>query len=147
MLHVLRLAGDLHIPPLVVEELARHLPVQPIPEWITVDSLSPVYDAEAVVWQQAGLLDAGEAEAIALARQIEADWLLTDDAAARLLATELGLEVHGSLGIILWAAAVGHLDYDEADRALMQLVRSSLWISNKILVEAQSALREMFLSS
>lgn len=73
MLYVLRLAGDLHIPPLVVVELAQHSPTQPIPEWITMDTLAASYDAEAAAWQQAGLLDAGEAEAIALARQIKAE--------------------------------------------------------------------------
>jgi predicted nucleic acid-binding protein len=49
-------------------------------------------------------LGPGEIEAILLARAVNADWLLTDDAGARLVAAFLGLEVHGSLGVILWAA-------------------------------------------
>ena len=52
-----------------------------------------------------GLAAYGEAQAIALARQFGPDWLLTDDASARLLAQSLGLEVHGSLGLVLWSAA------------------------------------------
>lgn len=63
--------------------------------------LVPPHSAEAELWLEAGLLHAGEAEAIALARQIRADWLVTDGAAARLFAQTLGIEVHGSLGIVL----------------------------------------------
>jgi hypothetical protein len=54
------------------------------------------------------------------------------------------LEVHGSLGIVLWAAAVGHLDRAQADQTLARLATSSLWISNRILAEARSALDEIF---
>jgi predicted nucleic acid-binding protein len=89
-------------------------------------------------------LDAGEAEAIALAKQVAADWLLTDDAAARLFASALGVEVHGSLGILLWAAAAGHLDRIKAEAALSGLAASSLWISRRVLEEARSALQRVF---
>jgi predicted nucleic acid-binding protein len=44
-----------------------------------------------------GLLDAGEAGAIAPARCHKDNWFITDDAAAPILAASLGLEVHGSL--------------------------------------------------
>ena len=143
-LHLLRLVGDLHVPPQVIAEMAFQMTGWSLPEWITFDALTPDYATDAAAWQQAGLLDAGEAEAIALARQIAANWLLTDDGAARLFAEELGIEVHGSLGVILWAAAVGHLGRPEAERALTQLVSSSLWISNRIVVEAHMALDEIF---
>jgi hypothetical protein len=139
-----RLAGDLHIPPQVNAELAYLLSDWEPPAWLKIDALAALHAAEAAAWQQSGLLDPGEAEAIALARQLKADWLLTDDAAARLFAAGLGLEVHGSLGIVLWAAAVGHLDRAQADQTLARLAASSLWISNRILAEARSALDEIF---
>ena len=139
-----RLAGDLHIPPQVNAELAYLLSDWESPAWLKIDALAALHAAEAAAWQQSGLLDPGEAEAIALARQLKADWLLTDDAAARLFAAQLGLEVHGSLGIVLWAAAVGHLDRAQADQTLARLAASSLWISNRILAEARSALDEIF---
>jgi len=66
--------------------------------------LSASAQQRSLTWQQAGLLHGGEAEPVALAIELKADWFLTDDAAARLLAESLGLEVHGSLGVILWAA-------------------------------------------
>jgi len=111
---------------------------------IVFDTLDTRHAAEAAAWLQAELLHAGEAEAIALARQIEADWLLTDDAAARLFASELGLEVHGSLGVILWAAAMRLLDRPAAEQALTQLAASSLWLSTRIQREAWAALEEIY---
>jgi predicted nucleic acid-binding protein len=89
-------------------------------------------------------LEAGEAEAIALARQLSAAWFLTDDAAARVCATVLGLEVHGSLGIVLWAAARKHLSHEKAAAALDRLAHSSLWASAQVLAEARAALDRLF---
>ena len=143
-LHLMQWTGDLHAPPQVIAEMAYHLSTWRVPEWMTTDTLAAPYASEAAAWQQAGLLDAGEAEAIALVRQIRADWLLTDDAAARLFAEELGLEVHGSLGVVLWAAALGHMVRTEAEQILTRLAASSLWISSRILAEARAALDEIF---
>ncbi|MEW5762826.1 MAG: DUF3368 domain-containing protein, partial [Bacillota bacterium] len=79
-----------------------------------------------------------------LARQIRADWLVTDDAAARLFAQTLGIEVHGSLGIVLWAAATGRLNRPEAEALLDRLARSSLWLSPRVLAEAKAALENIY---
>jgi predicted nucleic acid-binding protein len=114
------------------------------PPWITVTAVIAPYDAQAMGWQQGGLLEAGEAEAIALARQLSAMWLLTDDTAARVFATALGLGVHGSLGIVLWAAARRHFSREEAAAALDRLAHSSLWISTRVLAEARAALDRLF---
>lgn len=143
-LHLLQLAGELHIPPIVEIELRSHLPTWQTPEWITMTRLTEIHSAQAAAWEQVGLLDAGEAEALILVRQIEADWFLTDDAAAHLLAQTLNIEVHGSLGIVLWAAAVGHLSLIEAEQALERLYHSSLWLSARIFAEARDALTKMF---
>ena len=64
----------------------------------------------AHAWVSTDQLDPGEAEAIGLALQVKADWLLTDDAQARRFAERLALEVHGSVGLLLWAVAAGHLN-------------------------------------
>jgi len=109
-----------------------------------VDTLITPFGEDAAAWQHAGLLDAGEAEAVALVRQIGADWLLTDDNAARLFAGALGIEAHGSLGIVLWAAAAGHANQDEATAILDRLAQSSLWVSAQILTEAREALTQIF---
>lgn len=90
------------------------------------------------------LLDLGEAEALALARQLGADWFLTDDTAARVIATRFGIEVHGSLGVVLGAAATGRLGEQEARRCLDSLFRSSLWVSPRVRAEALTALDALF---
>jgi len=56
----------------------------------------------------------------------------------------LGLEVHGSLGVVLWAAAVGQIQRAEAEAALERLAQSSLWISARVLAEAKAALDQLF---
>ncbi|WP_176226735.1 DUF3368 domain-containing protein [Candidatus Hakubella thermalkaliphila] len=114
------------------------------PKWVQVNVLALPHAPQAAAWQQTGFLDVGEAEAIALARQLTADWLLTDDAAARVFAQLLGVEVHGSLGIVLWAAAVGHLQRGDAEATLDRLEQSSLWISAAVLEEAKAALDKLF---
>jgi predicted nucleic acid-binding protein len=48
-------------------------------------------------------LDAGEAEAIALALENRAKWILLDESEARRIAKDLGLKVTGALGILLRA--------------------------------------------
>lgn len=96
-LDVLSAVGDIHAPLRVMIELVDHMSTWHTPDWLAVDTLDATNAGDAAAWLQAGLLHAGEAEAIALARQINAKWLLTDDAGARLFASELGIEVHGSL--------------------------------------------------
>jgi hypothetical protein len=114
------------------------------PAWVSVSELTDENRLEALAWQQAGVLGPGESEAIALARQFQAGWLLTDDAAARLVARSWGLEVHGSLGVVLWAAAAGYLPRSEAEAALERLIHSSLWMSMRVVEEARAALRQMY---
>jgi len=145
-LNLLEHAGTIAVPQAVDSEMAQHVREWRTrkPSWITVTSVIAPYDAQAAAWQQSGLLEVGEAEAIALTRQLGAAWFLTDDATARVFAAALGLEVHGSLGIVLWAAARGHLSHAEAAATLDRLVHSSLWISARVLAEARAALDSLF---
>ncbi len=145
-LPLLNLTGEVHIPERVDRELARHGDDwnHEKPGWIHVQILNPPHRVQARAWVQGGLLDEGEAESIALCQQLRSDWLLTDDAAARLFAESLGLEVHGSLGVVLWVAAVGRLDQAKAEAALDRLSKSSLWISPQVLAEAKGALNDLF---
>ncbi len=140
LLEILPLVGQVYIPPAVEAELRT---LEPVPEWLKIAGLDSPFAQEARAWVQAGVLGPGESEAIALVRQLEADWLLTDDGTARLLAQREGIEVHGSLGLVLWNAANGHFDLADAQAALDALSRSSLWISARVLEEARTALAEL----
>jgi predicted nucleic acid-binding protein len=144
-LQLLALVGELFVPEAVQAELNSLLPGwgHIKPDWIKVHPLSSPFREEAMNWVLAQLLNVGEAEAISLARQLGADWLLTDDAAARLLAQSLSLEVHGSLGVVLWAAAEGHISYLEGEEILNRLTASSLWVSASVILEAKEALRKI----
>ena len=55
-------------------------------------------------------LDLGEAEAIALARELGITTLPIDEAADRAKATELGLDVVQTIGILLQAKQLGEID-------------------------------------
>ena len=133
------------IPPEVEAELGHTLPnwLSRKPAWLNIAALHKHHQRDAQEWSQAGLLDSGEAAAIALGRQTAADWFLTDDAAARLFAQALGLEVHGSLGVLLWAAGQKIITPAEAKASLDGLAESTLWVSPRILKEARTALEEL----
>lgn len=144
-LNLLAHAGEVVVPPAADRELQLLMADWSAsrPGWVRIASLSEEAARQARDLRTIGELGLGEAEAIALARLLPADWLLTDDAAARLVASLLGLEVHGSLGVILWAAAAGHLARHDALSALDRLAKSSLWIAPRIVDEARRALERL----
>jgi predicted nucleic acid-binding protein len=145
-LDLIAMLGEIHIPPAVATEAARHISTwaPAPPAWINITPLQPAHASQARAWEKAGLLDWGEAEAIAITQQLNADWFLTDDTAARVLAASLGIEVHGSLGVALWAAATGHLNRSEAEAALNGLAASTLWLSARVRKEGNEALDRIF---
>ena len=144
-LPLLRRTGDLFLPPRVCDEVHAVLDLKdPWPEWLHVETLSPHEQKEAGIWKESGDLHDGEAEALVLARRKKADWFLTDDSTTRLFVSLLGMEVHGSLGIILWNAAHRHLSREEAEQALDGLEASSLWLSATIYREARQSLDAIF---
>ena len=55
-------------------------------------------------------LDIGESEAITLAVENNADVLLLDDKSARLIAANLGLNIIGIVGILIWAKKEGVIE-------------------------------------
>lgn len=143
-LPLLMRTGDLFLPHQVYLEVQNvtHLDKK-WPEWLRVIRLSPKEQREARAWQTAGGLHIGEAEALVLTRRKKADWFLTDAAATRLFVSMLGIEVHGSLGIILRSAAKRHIPRKETEDALNRLQQSSLWLSEKIFKEAHLALGDI----
>jgi predicted nucleic acid-binding protein len=77
-----------------------------------------------------------EIEALATMASVPEALFLTDDAAARLVAEQLGYRVHGSLGILLRAMRRGQLTGAEVLARLRAIPqRSSLYISPALLQE------------
>lgn len=143
--HLLSLAGNVLIPPRVATEFEANAQGWNPPQWIQVLALEKSGQRKAEAWMRTEHIHSGEAEAIGLALQEHADWLLTDDAKARQFAESLGLEVHGSIAVLLWSIAVGHVVEKELAIQLMdQLAKSSLWISNPVLQAAYRAIDTLF---
>jgi len=82
------------IPPAVGAELRRFHPS--LPEFLIVQPLAHP-DAAAKLLES---LDAGEAEAIVLAQETRADYLLMDEVAGRQAARQAGLRVIGLVGVL-----------------------------------------------
>jgi predicted nucleic acid-binding protein len=141
--HLLRELGEVFVPPAVASELSAFAPAVDLPSFIHVRQLNAKAANEGEDWRRAGLIHRGEAQAIALTRQLHADILLTDDATARLFAGTLGLQARGSLGVVLWLAAKGKIPLAHAHLHLDALSRTSLWLAPNILSGAHDALHEM----
>lgn len=78
-------------------------------------------------------LDPGETAALAVAEEHDAV-LLTDDLAARETADKIGIEVHGSVGVIALGHARGSLDRDEAAALMRALQReTSLFVTDAVI--------------
>ena len=72
-------------------------------DWIQTRTVSDRKIVEAL----SNELDLGEAEAIALAVDIQADWLLIDERRGRLVASRFNLRYTGILGILVEAKSQG----------------------------------------
>ena len=75
-------------------------------DWITIQSVRD----KALVKALEKDLDIGESEAITLAVENNADVLLLDDKSARLIAANLGLNIIGIIGILIWAKKEGVIE-------------------------------------
>ena len=141
--------GQVVIPAAVVEELdvlAPHWSSNK-PDWLQIVTLTPASADTASAWETSGILHRGEAHSVALARQIAADWYLTDDSAARIFAESVGIEAHGTVGIVLWAAISGLVSREDTEALLDRLAHeSSLWVSQRVLSAARSALDDLWSS-
>lgn len=79
-------------------------------------------------------LDKGELYALALTRKLGKNLFLTDDLDAREAGITMGLEVHGSVGIIAIAYRHKLIDLSEAKSALLDLYSiSNLFVARAII--------------
>jgi predicted nucleic acid-binding protein len=106
-------------------------------EWIIAQ---PVQN-EMVVRALQGELDHGEAAAIALAVERQADMVLIDERRARAVATRLGLNVVGVLGVLVEAkhkALIPHLKPILDDL----ITRAGFWVSAQLYERVLQAVGE-----
>ena len=91
------LFGEVIIPQAVRGELLRNH--HHLPAWLRFESVRNQAQAD----NYAQTVDAGEAEAIELAKELHADRLLIDERKGRKLAVQEGVPVIGLLGVVLLA--------------------------------------------
>jgi predicted nucleic acid-binding protein len=77
-----------------------------------------------------GRLGAGEREAIALALDVRADAIVLDDRPARQVAQAAGLNVIGTLGVLLEAKRAGHINTLRAE--LDKLLGTSFFLTPEL---------------
>lgn len=140
----LTLLGRVYVPVQVHQELHEIAQMVTLCEGIETVVPTQQVSTQAQKWVEAGYLHQGEAMAIALAQEMQCDWFFTDDTEARLFAESLGLEVHGSLGIVIACASLGFVRTKEAEEAVLNLHRSSsLWLSERVVKLALDALQRL----
>jgi len=93
-----RLYGQVLTTPEVAAEFSEMLP-----EWIEINAPTDKYRQKILELQ----IDKGEASAIALALEISDSIIILDDQKARKVAEKLGLEITGTIGVIIKAKLQG----------------------------------------
>jgi predicted nucleic acid-binding protein len=114
-----KLFGQVHCPKAVVIELSHPRAPERVKDWIRQPpTWLTVVDAQSKLDGVA--LDAGEAEAIALAIELGADGVLIDEKKGRRVAQSHGLQTLGTITVLELAAEVGLVDLKTVLDALQQ---------------------------
>ena len=126
------LFGDIWIPSAVVEELSTartpgvvHDFLRDPEPWLRVRE--PKREILETITAQ---LDRGERAALALARELGADLILVDDAAARKHARSLGFRITGTIGVLRLAAERGLIN---VPATVEQLRQCGLYMDESLL--------------
>jgi predicted nucleic acid-binding protein len=122
------------IPPAVAREISPSIPV--LPTWLQIQAPNVLPPASLLRRS----LGEGEREALALAIELRADWIILDDLPARRSAQATGLNVIGTLGTLLTAKRTGLLKSIRPE--LDALLRTSFFLSPELSNELLRAAGE-----
>jgi predicted nucleic acid-binding protein len=123
---------DIYAPEAVIDELRDYAS----PNFIKVCSLSDI--GAAYVQGALGQLHQGELEAMVLAKELSADFVVLDDLLARRKAQRLAVNVIGTLGLLLLFEKHGLLSADQVWQKVILLTQQhGLYLSQNILHQIQ----------
>jgi len=120
-----RLYGEIYTTNIVAEEFGES-----IPDWITLIDPQDEQKQRLLELQ----IDKGEASALNLALEISADLVILDDFKARRIAEKLGLQITGTLGVIIKAKQERILE--SAKPIIEKLQNTDFRISESLIKEA-----------
>lgn len=134
------------VPDVVWREVEHHRPTALTQVAVQFERLKPRGEPAAALTTLHRLfaLHAGELQALQIAQELSADFLLTDDTAARLAAQNLQVTVHGTLGVLLRAIRRKQRSPQEV-LALLHVLpsRSTLHIKPELLDDIIRQIEEM----
>ena len=130
-----KLFGNVLIPQAVYEELTvdEHFKMEADQlkqkEFIVIQ---PVTNRESVsILKRATGLDQGESEAIVLTDEIHAELLLMDEAKGRVVSTQMGFRIMGTIGVLMAAYEEHELTSDEVKECVLRLQRAGRHIGQR----------------
>jgi predicted nucleic acid-binding protein len=128
-------SDEIYTPTAVVNELHEYTP----PSFIKVATLSSV--GAAYVQGALGRLHQGELEAIILAQEIMADYVVLDDLLARRKAHNLAVDVIGTVGLLLLLEKRKLLNAEQTWQKLQQLTEQhDMYLAPQLLQQIKNRL-------
>lgn len=125
-----RLFEQIIIPDVVRNEMLDPSAPPALQRWITNPPPWLVVQAVSVTDETLNALDPGEQAAIALAQTLSADLLIIDERLGRRIASDRGLPIIGTLGILDDAANQGLIELEDA---IARLQQTNFRISRRIV--------------
>lgn len=140
------LFGEVQVPDAVYEELISNVKFQKEAEEILgADYIKKVAveDKKSVtLLRRATGLDAGESEAIILSDEIKAELLLMDEVKGRQVAKQMGLNIMGTIGILMTAFDEKLLSSEDIEQCIDVLRSNGRHISDKLYEQLMEKIRK-----
>ena len=133
--------GELHLVQKLYSKIITTIEIatefgEPLPEWVEILSVKSK-DTQRLLEMQ---IDKGESSAIALALEISDSLLILDDIKARKIASQLGLSITGTLGIIIKAKLEGIIP--SVIPILNKIKQTDFRLSNEVELQVLKAAME-----